>query len=90
MTSTCSLAGKELEFPLQCFFKVIAHDIPDMPSRIQTALAGVGVDVQIEPGHQSSHKKYITYNFGLEVDSRETLSAVDSSLRSVEGVCMVL
>jgi len=80
----------ELEFPVQCHFKVIAEDLKHMHFTIETVLMELGIHEPIRPGNRSTNSKYVSYNVSIEVDSKTMLDAIDRELRAIAGVRMVL
>ena len=82
--------NQEIQFPIDCHYKVIAEDIPNMAFVIETVLMELKVNAPAVKGHASAGGKYITYNITVTVHSRETMNAIDSGLRNIQGVKMVL
>ncbi len=80
----------ELEFPLDCHFKVIAEDLEKMHFVIETVLMGLGVSAPLTEGNKSKGGKYATFNITVRVDSREQMNQIDTELRNIQGVKMVL
>jgi putative lipoic acid-binding regulatory protein len=80
----------ELEFPLDCHFKVIAEDLENMHFVIETVLMGLGVSAPLTEGNKSGGGKYISFNITVRVKSREQMNQIDSELRNIQGVKMVL
>jgi len=79
-----------LNFPLVCHYKIIARNLEHMHFVIETVLLQMGIRNPLEAGHISANGNYITYNISVRVDSREIMDKIDSELRSIEGVKMVL
>ncbi|HNR94283.1 MAG TPA: DUF493 family protein [Kiritimatiellia bacterium] len=44
----------------------------------------------LEAGNVSANGNYITYNISVRVDSREIMDKIDTEVRSIEGVKLVL
>ena len=80
----------ELEFPVDCHFKVITEQIDGMAFVIETVLAGLGIESPVTPGNRSAAGRYITYNLTVRVESREQMNRIDAELRNIAGVKMVL
>ncbi len=80
----------ELEFPLECHFRVIAEDREHMHFVIETVLMELGISDPLEKANASSAGKYVSFGFSTVVASREALSLIDQELRAIEGVRMVL
>lgn len=87
MTSTDPPA---LDFPQHCHVKVVAEDTDEMLSRLEAVLLRIDIRETISPGQASSGGRYRTYNLSLEVASLEQMRLIDSELRAVEGVRLVL
>lgn len=82
--------NEELDFPIHCHFKIIANDSPGMLGALQSALLKVGVLTPVKEGNHSEKGNYITFNLELLVNSKEQMTEIDSCLRAVPGVKMVL
>lgn len=82
--------GEELNFPLECHFKIISEDIENMRFVIETVLRQLHVFVPVEPGNKSANGKYMTYNVTVMVQSQEKMNEIDAALRNIKGVRMVL
>lgn len=80
----------ELEFPLDCHFKVIAEDGKHIEAAVRTALLAQGVTAPLTSGNRSDKGKYITFNVTVTVTSSDQINAIDASLRALPGVKMVL
>jgi len=81
---------ESLKFPLDCQFRVIAEDRPNMHFVLETVLMQLGIESPLEKGNVSSAGKYVTYYVNVTVESQEMMTRIDSALRNVEGVKMVL
>lgn len=82
--------NEELKFPLECHFKVISEDIEGIHFVIETVLMEMKINVPVVKGNKSTGGKYITHNITVMVDSKEMLTAIDTELRNIQGVKMVL
>ncbi len=80
----------KLTFPVDCHFKVIAEDLEHMHFVIETVLMELGIQNPLTPGNRSKNGKYITFNVSVRVASREMMERIDSELRNIQGVKMVL
>jgi len=80
----------ELEFPVDCHFKIIAEDLENIHFVIETVLMGQGVKSPLTAGNKSEGGKYITFNVTVCVESREQMNQIDAELRQIQGVRMVL
>lgn len=80
----------ELEFPLTCHFRVIAEDVDNMHFVVETVLMELGIRDKLEHGNASKGGKYISFNISTVVDSKEMLTKIDTELRNIQGVKMVL
>jgi putative lipoic acid-binding regulatory protein len=82
--------GEEIKFPVLCYYKVIAEDLPGMEFIIETVLIENHVKTPAVKGNRSAGGKYVTYNIEVFVNSLETMNAIDAALRNIKGVRMVL
>lgn len=90
MTDSCPLDPSDLDFPLECNYRVIAEDHEKMAFVIETVLMQLGVDVPVVRGNKSKSGTYVSYSITTVVQSREMMNRIDSELRLIEGVKMVL
>lgn len=90
MTDSCQLDTANLEFPLECQFRVIAEDHEKMAFVIETVLMQLGVEAPVVRGHESKKGTYVSYNITTVVNSREEMNRIDAELRLIVGVKMVL
>jgi len=90
MTDSCQLDPANLEFPLECQFRVIADDHEKMAFVIETVLMGLGVEAPVVRGNKSKSGTYVSYSITTVVNSREEMNRIDAELRLIEGVKMVL
>ena len=82
---------KEQLFPAECHFKVIAVDLVGLGEKLNTILSDCGVSSDVfRPGNRSVRGKYVTYNASIYVDTHARMKQIDSALRQVDGVKMVL
>jgi putative lipoic acid-binding regulatory protein len=82
--------GAELEFPLQCHFRVITENLKNMHFVVETVLMELGVHDPVEKANASETGKYISFNISTVVESREQMTRIDKELRLIQGVKMVL
>lgn len=82
--------GKEIKFPVICHYKIIAIRSDDIHLKIEAKLREAGVMHPVKLGHESSERRYITYNLEILVHSKEYMNQIDALLRQIEGVKMVL
>ena len=80
----------ELEFPVDCHFKVIAEKLDGIAFVIETVLLQMGIRNPLEAGNVSANGNYITYNISVRVESKAVMDKIDAELRNIEGVKMVL
>jgi putative lipoic acid-binding regulatory protein len=80
----------DLEFPVECHFRVVAHNQEGMAFVIETVLMELGVTSPVEPANLSAGGKYASFNISTVVESREQMSRIDRELRAIAGVRMVL
>jgi putative lipoic acid-binding regulatory protein len=87
-----ALKGKEeqLEYPVDAHFKIITEDIEHMDFVIESVLMQLGIDAPVRAGNRSANNRYITYNVSIRVESRDMMYSIDSQLRDIEGVKVVL
>ena len=82
--------NEKIIFPVDCYYKVIAEDLPNMEFVIETVLMELKVQSPVIKGNKSANGKYITYNIAVMVQSQEKMNAIDAALRNIRGVKMVL
>ncbi len=90
MTESCQLDPANLEFPLECQFRVIAEDQENLAFVIETVLMQLGVEVPVVRGNESKSGTYVSYSITTVVQSREEMTRIDTELRNIAGVKMVL
>jgi putative lipoic acid-binding regulatory protein len=88
MTATSD--PSELEFPLECHFRIITERVENMHFVIETVLMGLGVSAPVEQGNSSGAGNYVSYAVSTMVDSLDAMNAIDRELRLIQGVKMVL
>lgn len=78
-------------FPAVCHFKVIAVDLIGLQERLNGVLMDLGVyDDKFRPGNRSAHGKYVCFDASIRVESHSQMKLIDASLRSLDGIKMVL
>jgi putative lipoic acid-binding regulatory protein len=87
---TGPLNPEDIQFPVTCFFKVIAVDRPGMQSDLEKVFLEVNIRVRFEKGHYSANEKYIAYNAEVVIHSLELMRYIDRALRAIDGVKLVL
>ena len=81
----------ELEFPVECHFKVIAVDLEGVHKSLNKCLVTLDLaDHAFQPSNKSKNGKYISYETSVMVTSHEQMNEIDAALKAVEGVKMVL
>ena len=80
----------EIKFPLICYYKIIAERSDDIQLRIETKLREAGVMNPVRVAHESSRRRYVTFDLEVLVHSKDYMNEIDSTLRSIQGVKMVL
>lgn len=80
----------DLTFPVECNFRIIAEDLKNMHFVVETVLISLGVHEPLEQGNSSAGGTYISLNVTTTVASREALTLIDTELRSIQGVRMVM
>jgi putative lipoic acid-binding regulatory protein len=81
---------EELKFPVRCQYRIITENIPKIDFVIETVLAELGVRDELKKENQSSKGKYLSFGVEVTVQSREMMNKIDSELRAIVGVKMVL
>ena len=82
--------SSDLEFPVECHFRIIAHDLPNIYFVIETVLMELGVTAPLEEANTSAGGKYVSYAVSTIVDTRDALEEIDRELRNIVGVKMVM
>ncbi len=81
---------EQLQFPLDCQFRIIAENRDAMHFVIETVLIEQGVKAPLEPQNLSHGGKYQSFLVMVRVESVEHMNRIDAALRSIVGVKMVL
>lgn len=81
--------GEALQFPVECHYKIIAEGA-GVRVLLEIALIELGITSTLVTGNHSSQGKYVTFNFDWTVDSFQAMQRIDTRLRAVKGVRMVL
>lgn len=81
---------EKLQFPLECQFRIIAESHDHMHFVIETVLMEIGVKAPLTRQNQSSGGKYQSFLVIVLVESAEHMNKIDSALRNIAGVKMVL
>ncbi len=82
--------GEKLEFPLDCQFRVIAVNQPNMAFVIETVLMELGVSAPLSKQNQSEGGRYQSYSVDVRIESLDQMTVIDKALRNIAGVKMVL
>ena len=82
--------SSKLEFPLKCQYRIIAEKRKGMHFVIETVLQQLGVTSPLMKGAESGGGKYESFNVEVVLESLERMNKIDSELRDIEGVRMVL
>ena len=81
----------EALFPAQCHIKVIARDLTGVHAQLNTTLLDLGLEgVAFQPSATSKNGKYISFEISLHVETHARMREIDTALRAVEGVKLVL
>lgn len=80
----------ELQFPVLCYFKIIAEAKPGIQQAIEQILHDEGIFSELKRGHRSERQRYITFNVDILVTSKEYMDRIDGVLKNIPGVKMVL
>jgi putative lipoic acid-binding regulatory protein len=82
--------NKEIEFPCKCNFRIIAENLEDIFSTLETAIIDLGINSTLKKLNSSGKGKYISFGFSIIVDSKEFMNKIDEKLCSIQGVKMVM
>ncbi len=80
----------ELEFPLDCHYRIITEDREGVQASIEKTLRDMKIETPLKEGNRSEGGKYVTYSITIHVESLEIMRAIDVAIRSIDGVRMVL
>lgn len=80
----------KIEFPVTVHFKIIGEVSDDLRTHLEIALWELRIAETLHPGRVSAGGKYMTFNLSMIVQSAESLREIDTRLRGVNGVRMVL
>ena len=81
---------KKLDFPLVCQYRIIAENREGIHFVIETVLLEMGVTAPLHPGNQSGGGRYQSFHVEVRVESLDQMNKIDSALRNIVGVKMVL
>lgn len=84
------LDPEEIRFPVECFFKIIAEDLPGVRAALEKTLRRLEITSELVEGAHSSAGRYVTYELRWVVASLESMREIDRELKAVRGVKMVL
>ncbi len=79
-----------LEFPVNCQYRIISLDLPNIQNKIKSALSSCGISAELKAGNISSKAKYVSFYIDVEVHSKEMLTQIHQKLTAIDGVKMVL
>lgn len=82
--------GVDLNFPLLCNFRIIAEDNLKVQGLLESAMLQLGIISELKKSNTSAQGRYVTFQFDFMVNDKAEMEKIDSALRSVEGVRMVL
>lgn len=88
--SVCPTLPESLKFPVEVHFKIIGEQTPDLRVHLEIALCELAIHEELIPGNSSAAGKYMTYNLTVVVANQGLLTEIDTRLRAVPGVKMVL
>ena len=80
----------ELQFPLECQFRIIAENRAGMHFVIETVLIQEGLTSPLHTENISKGGRYQSFHADMRVESREQMNRIDAALRAIRGVRMVL
>lgn len=81
---------KQIEFPVEVHFRVIALANDATESGVAAAAASLGLAEGMQKGNASQNGKYQTHTLSVVVESKARLHEIDAAFRAVPGVKMVL
>ena len=82
--------AQELVFPLTAHFRVIAEKEILEFALLELAVRPFSLAEPLVQANTSSNGRYVSYAFSAVASSRDELTLIDSSVRKVPGVRMVL
>ena len=82
--------AQELVFPLTAHFRVIAEKDRVDKGRLEQAVSPFTLTEPLAPANVSSKGRYVSFAFSAHVVNRDELRQIDTVLREVPGVRMVL
>lgn len=82
--------NQKLKFPLECQFRIIAEAQDGMHFVIETVLMELGVTSTLHPENRSQGNRYQSFRVDVRVESMEHMNKIDTALRNIVGVRMVL
>ena len=82
--------AQELVFPLTAHFRVIAEKEILEIDQLELAVRPFTLAEPLAHANTSSNGRYVSYAFSAVASSRDELTSIDSSVRNVPGVRMVL
>lgn len=83
-------ARAEVAYPAEFHFRIIAEAQGTDTGELGRVLSRYDVTAALTPSRQSAAGRYAAYSLSVRLASREELGALDSALRSVPGVRLVL
>ncbi len=81
---------EQLQFPIDCQFRVIAENREGMHFVIETVLMELGINSPLHTQNRSDGGKYQSFRVDVRVESLEQMNKIDAALRNIVGVKMVL
>ncbi len=81
---------KEVKYPVDVHHRLIVLRDEYDEGRLRAALAPYKITADLEQSNESKGGKYISFGFSAMINSRDELYALDSALRAVPGMKMVL
>jgi putative lipoic acid-binding regulatory protein len=82
--------SERLLFPLDMQFRIIAENRNGMHFIIETVLMQEGITSALRNENKSEGGKYLSFSVDVRIESREMMTRIDSALRNILGVKMVL
>lgn len=81
---------KKLRFPINCHYRIIYLDVPNIDIAINKCLKGFETQTPLEKGNISKKGKYLSFGVDININSKEEMRKVNDELLKVHGVKMVL
>ncbi len=81
---------EDIRFPVNCHYKIIAEDVPGLAAEIEKIFAEVNIEARFSRTGRSDRGKYVTYSAEITIHSLELMRFIDTAVRKLKGVKVVL